>query len=195
MSFISKLKVTFNSKFRESKKFSPVEKEIFNGNYIIAKELLDGLEKGGNFSERDKLKSKVLKAYILENLGDPKQSLEILQGNIDGYSNTENFLLLYDSYIAKAYCLFDLGNLTDSKDSIDKGLELVNSFPIRNKETSNEIYGKIHFLKSKILTKEGNFKESINEMNKSLTFRKYSENYEGLADIYAELGKLYSGLL
>ena len=190
MSFISKLKSKFQSVIK-SDKFSYIEKELYNGKFNRANELLDEMDKSNLNFDEDIIKYNILKGYALSNSGSPAKGLELLDEIIEKYSNIENKSLLSEVYVAKAYFLFDLNKLPESSEFLEKGTQLFSENNVLNKKESEELFGKIHYLKGRILRKKNDIPNSLEELSKSLEFRKNSDNHDGLGDIYAELGILY----
>lgn len=193
MNFISKLKNLFQFKKSESI-FTNIEKEMYNGNYSKADELLENTIKSTNLVESEKFEYFIIKAYITENLGEPDKAEQEISQKIEEMEKlSENKSQLANLYIVKAYCLFDLGKIEESDSALQKGMELFNPTIVNQK--TNELNGNIYFLKGKIYVRTGELEKSIEAYEKSLEFRKEIENYTAKADTFYDLGKLLSGLM
>jgi tetratricopeptide (TPR) repeat protein len=188
MSFISKIKNKFQTTSKQTK-LSQVQKEIYKGNFSRAKEYLEEFEKLPDNSEEDIIISQIFDIYITTNQGNPAKGLEIADKVITNFES-ENSLLLIESYVAKAYALFDLNKLPECSEALESGKSKLKNQTMSNRDDLKELNGKIHYLQARIFRKNKDIVKSLEELNKALNYRKDLENLDGLGDIYAELGLL-----
>ncbi|MHA2296660.1 MAG: tetratricopeptide repeat protein [Candidatus Hodarchaeales archaeon] len=179
-------------KGNNAQKVKQIEELARTGNLEDLLEEIDNIGTKLKLEEEDELRSQILKSHILTHMGAYREGFSLAEKIIKEGRRFRNQLMKVDAIVPKITALLMLGELDESIDAIDEGMDLLHSLIDIPKTDILEREANFKHLKGMFYRIKGDLYLALENLNDSLSIRQEIGNPYDIAESMNSIGIIHA---